>query len=63
MQAVKQVAYKTIGMVLAGGKGERLSPLTKTKPKPGVAFGGKYRIIDFVLSNFFNSGIKNVYIP
>ncbi len=62
MQAVKQVKYKTIGMVLAGGKGERLSPLTKKKPKPGVAFGGKYRIIDFVLSNFFNSGIKNVYI-
>ncbi len=53
---------KTIGMVLAGGKGERLSPLTLTRPKPGVPFGGKYKIIDFVLSNMFNSGIKKVYI-
>jgi len=52
----------TIAMVLAGGKGERLSPLTLTRPKPGVAFGGKYKIIDFVLSNMFNSGIKKVYI-
>lgn len=52
----------TIAMVLAGGKGERLSPLTVTRPKPGVSFGGKYKIIDFVLSNMFNSGIKKVYI-
>ena len=52
----------TIAMVLAGGKGERLSPLTIKRPKPGVAFGGKYKIIDFVLSNLFNSGIKQVYI-
>ena len=52
----------TIAMVLAGGKGERLSPLTLKRPKPGVAFGGKYKIIDFVLSNLFNSGIKKVYI-
>ena len=57
-----RVARKTIGMVLAGGKGERLAPLTQSRPKPGVPFGGKYKIIDFVLSNFFNSGIKNVYI-
>lgn len=52
----------TIAMVLAGGKGERLSPLTLNRPKPGVPFGGKYKIIDFVLSNLFNSGIKQVYI-
>jgi len=52
----------TLAMVLAGGKGERLSPLTLRRPKPGVAFGGKYKIIDFVLSNLFNSGIKQVYI-
>lgn len=52
----------TLAMVLAGGKGERLSPLTLKRPKPGVAFGGKYKIIDFVLSNLFNSGIKQVYI-
>jgi len=52
----------TLAMVLAGGKGERLSPLTLNRPKPGVPFGGKYKIIDFVLSNLFNSGIKQVYI-
>ncbi len=56
------VGRNTIAMVLAGGKGERLSPLTLKRPKPGVAFGGKYKIIDFVLSNLFNSGIKKVYI-
>lgn len=49
-------------MVLAGGKGERLSPVTVNRPKPSVPFGGKYKIIDFVLSNLFNSGIKKVYI-
>jgi len=52
----------TIAMVLAGGKGERLSPLTLRRAKPSVAFGGKYKIIDFVLSNLYNSGIKKVYI-
>ncbi len=62
MSVVNPVSRKTIGMVLAGGKGERLSPLTLARPKPGVSFGGKYKIIDFVLSNFFNSNIKNVYI-
>ncbi|KAF0218929.1 MAG: glucose-1-phosphate [Geobacteraceae bacterium] len=56
------VSRNTIAMVLAGGKGERLSPLTLNRPKPGVPFGGKYKIIDFVLSNLFNSGIKKVYI-
>ena len=50
----------TLAMVLAGGKGERLSPLTTSRPKPGVPFGGKYKIIDFVLSNLFNSGIRQV---
>ena len=56
------IGRSTIAMVLAGGKGERLTPLTLKRPKPGVAFGGKYKIIDFVLSNLFNSGIKKVYI-
>jgi glucose-1-phosphate adenylyltransferase len=56
------VGRNTIAMVLAGGKGERLSPLTLRRAKPSVAFGGKYKIIDFVLSNLFNSGIKKVYI-
>jgi len=49
-------------MVLAGGKGERLSPITIGRPKPAVPFGGKYKIIDFVLSNLFNSGIRRAYI-
>ncbi|MBV5330296.1 MAG: glucose-1-phosphate adenylyltransferase [Chlorobium sp.] len=52
----------TIAMVLAGGKGEHLRPLTTRRPEPSVSFGGKYKIIDFVLSNMFNSGIKKVYI-
>ena len=56
------ITRNTIAMVLAGGKGERLSPITIGRPKPAVPFGGKYKIIDFVLSNMFNSGIKRVYI-
>jgi glucose-1-phosphate adenylyltransferase len=62
MYSVDNVRRDTIAMVLAGGKGERLSPLTLRRAKPSVAFGGKYKIIDFVLSNLFNSGIKKVYI-
>ncbi|QDR81709.1 glucose-1-phosphate adenylyltransferase [Sporomusa termitida] len=60
--AISNFAGNTIAMVLAGGKGERLSPITENRPKPYVPFGGKYKIIDFVLSNLFNSGIKRVYI-
>jgi len=52
----------SIAMVLAGGKGERLSPITIGRPKPAVPFGGKYKIIDFVLSNLFNSGIRKAFI-
>jgi glucose-1-phosphate adenylyltransferase len=62
MYSMDGVGRNTIAMVLAGGKGERLSPLTLRRAKPSVAFGGKYKIIDFVLSNMFNSGIKKVYI-
>lgn len=62
MYSLSSDTRSTLAMVLAGGKGERLSPLTLKRPKPGVAFGGKYKIIDFVLSNLFNSGIKQVYI-
>ncbi len=62
MYSMDNVGRNTIAMVLAGGKGERLSPLTQRRAKPSVAFGGKYKIIDFVLSNMFNSGIKKVYI-
>jgi glucose-1-phosphate adenylyltransferase len=51
-----------LGIVLAGGKGERLYPLTTDRAKPAVPFGGRYRIVDFVLSNFVNSGILSVYV-
>jgi len=49
-------------MVLAGGKGERLFPLTDQRAKPAVPFGGKYRIIDFTLSNCLNSGLRKVAV-
>jgi glucose-1-phosphate adenylyltransferase len=62
MYSMDNIGKNTIAMVLAGGKGERLSPLTLRRAKPSVAFGGKYKIIDFALSNLFNSGIKKVYI-
>ena len=53
---------RVLGIVLAGGKGTRLAPLTNERAKPAVPFGGKYRIIDFVLSNFINSGIYSIYV-
>lgn len=49
-------------MILAGGKGERLYPLTRERAKPAVPFGGKYRLIDFVLSNFVNSGFFKIKV-
>ena len=49
-----------IAMLLAGGQGSRLGALTKEIAKPAVSFGGKYRIIDFALSNCANSGIETV---
>ena len=51
-----------LGIVLAGGRGERLYPLTEERSKPAVPVGGKYRLIDFVLSNFANSGIESIYV-
>ncbi len=51
-----------LGMILAGGAGNRLRPLTSIRAKPAVPFGGKYRIIDFVINNFINSGLRNVKI-
>jgi glucose-1-phosphate adenylyltransferase len=47
---------------MAGGKGERLFPLTRDKAKPAIIFGGSYRIIDFTLSNCLNSGIRRIYV-
>jgi glucose-1-phosphate adenylyltransferase len=52
----------TIVMIMAGGKGSRLGPLTCHRAKPAVPFGGRYRIIDFVLSNFVNSGYRRIYL-
>jgi len=52
----------TLVIVLAGGAGERLYPLTKERAKPAVYFGGPYRIIDFTLSNCLNSGLRRVFI-
>ncbi|MBN1638743.1 MAG: glucose-1-phosphate adenylyltransferase [Ignavibacteriales bacterium] len=52
----------TVTMILAGGQGERLYPLTAVRTKPSVPFGGKYRIIDFTLSNCLNSGLRKIYV-
>lgn len=49
-------------IIMAGGRGERLFPLTRDKAKPAIIFGGTYRIIDFTLSNCLNSGIRNIYV-
>ena len=52
----------TLVMVMAGGRGERLHPLTRDRAKPAVPFGARYRIIDFVLSNFINSGYFRIKV-
>ena len=51
-----------LALVLAGGKGSRLEPLTRDRAKPAVPFGGGYRIIDFTLSNCINSGLRRILI-
>lgn len=56
------ILRSTLTMVLAGGQGERLYPLTRDRAKPAVPFGGIYRIIDFTLSNCINSDLRRVYI-
>jgi glucose-1-phosphate adenylyltransferase len=53
---------KVLAFILAGGKGERLFPLTAFRSKPSVPIGGRYRIVDFVLSNFVNSQIYSLYL-
>lgn len=55
-----EILRKTLALVLAGGEGSRLKDLTQWRAKPAVPFGGKYRIIDFVLSNCVNSGIRKI---
>jgi glucose-1-phosphate adenylyltransferase len=53
---------QTLTIILAGGQGQRLYPLTRDRAKPSVPFGGSYRIIDFTLSNCLNSGLRRVYV-
>ena len=52
----------TLTVILAGGRGSRLEPLTRDRAKPAVPFGGLYRIIDFVLSNCLNSGMRRLLL-
>ncbi|MBI1992641.1 MAG: NTP transferase domain-containing protein, partial [Candidatus Omnitrophica bacterium] len=53
---------RILTFIMAGGKGERLFPLTRDRAKPAVPFGGLYRIIDFTLSNCINSGIRKIHV-
>src|SRR5258708_16413378 len=53
---------KTLAMILAGGEGRSLAALTQERAKPSVPFGGRYRIIDFVVSNFANSGVLRMKV-
>jgi glucose-1-phosphate adenylyltransferase len=59
---IAQMLKETLTLILAGGQGERLYPLTKDRAKPAVPFGGQYRIIDFTLSNCANSGLERIYV-
>ena len=59
---IAQVLKETLTLILAGGQGERLYPLTRDRAKPAVPFAGYYRIIDFTLSNCINSGLKRIYV-
>jgi glucose-1-phosphate adenylyltransferase len=57
-----KIIHNAVAFVLAGGVGVRLHPLTRDRAKPAVPFGGKYRVIDFTLSNCVNSGVRRVFI-
>jgi glucose-1-phosphate adenylyltransferase len=59
---VSRITHDTLAIILAGGRGSRLGVLTDWRTKPAVPFGGKFRIIDFTLSNCFNSGIKRICV-
>lgn len=56
----RQLPLKSVALILAGGRGTRLKDLTTIRAKPAVHFGGKFRIIDFALSNCINSGIRRI---
>jgi glucose-1-phosphate adenylyltransferase len=53
---------RVLAMIMAGGRGDRLQPLTRERSKPAVPFGGRHRLIDFVLSNFMNSEMPSLYV-
>ncbi|MEL0148713.1 MAG: sugar phosphate nucleotidyltransferase, partial [Pontimonas sp.] len=55
-------APKVLGIVLAGGEGKRLMPLTADRAKPAVPFAGHYRLIDFAISNLINSGLRQIVV-
>ena len=57
-----EMNQKILAIVLAGGEGSRLQPLTKLRAKPSVTFGGKYRIIDFTLTNCLHSGLRQILV-
>ena len=57
---VSRITRDTLALILAGGRGSRLKQLTQWRAKPAVPFGGKFRIIDFPLSNCINSGIRRI---
>jgi glucose-1-phosphate adenylyltransferase len=56
------MVYRKVAFILAGGRGSRLYPLTKERAKPALPFGGRYRIVDFVLSNLVNSDVCSIYV-
>jgi ADP-glucose pyrophosphorylase len=56
------VEMETLALILGGGQGQRLYPLTKMRSKPAVPLGGKYRLIDITVSNCINSGITQIYV-
>lgn len=60
LMLARQLPQQSVALILAGGRGSRLKDLTKTRAKPAVHFGGKFRIIDFALSNCINSGIRRI---
>src|SRR5678816_2480736 len=60
--AARRLGSRSVALVLAGGRGSRLGQLTDRRAKPAVHFGGKYRIVDFALSNCINSGVRRIYV-
>lgn len=62
MEMYKILKEKLLTFIMAGGRGERLLPLTRDRAKPAVPFGGIYRIIDFTLSNCINSGLRKIHV-